>query len=75
MRHRRLIGAAIVVTAGWVAGRGLDAQSGTTGQWRSVGGDSAYTRYSPLDQINKTNVRTLKIAWRKPGVDPALKEA
>ena len=75
MGHRRLIGAAVLTTAAWAASSGLDAQPNAGGQWRAVGGDAAYTRYSPLDQINKANVRSLKIAWRKPGVDAALEQA
>src|SRR6202030_143182 len=44
----------------------LRAQQGTpkTGEWPYWGGDSGSTRYSPLDQINETNVRNLRIAWR-----------
>jgi quinoprotein glucose dehydrogenase len=34
-----------------------------SGEWPKRGGDAANTRYSPLDQINKANVNTLKIAW------------
>ena len=44
-------------------------------EWRYWGGDQAFTRYSPLDQITRGNVGELKIAWRQAGVDPALKEA
>ena len=33
------------------------------GQWRSYGGELGSTRYSALDQINRDNVRDLKIAW------------
>jgi quinoprotein glucose dehydrogenase len=33
------------------------------GEWRSYGGDEASTRYSPLDQINRDNVKNLTIAW------------
>src|SRR5947207_15928744 len=33
------------------------------GQWRSYGGELGSTRYSPLDQINRDNVKDLKIAW------------
>jgi len=33
------------------------------GEWRSFGGDEASTRYSPLDQINRDNVKNLAIAW------------
>ena len=34
------------------------------GEWRVYGGDGGNTRYSVLDQINRDNVRNLKIAWR-----------
>ena len=33
-------------------------------EWRYYGGDSATTKYSPLDQINRDSVNKLKIAWR-----------
>ena len=33
-------------------------------EWTTYGGDLASTRYSPLDQINKTNFSKLQIAWR-----------
>ena len=34
-----------------------------TGNWTSFGGDNGSTRYSPLDQINRDNVRNLQVAW------------
>ena len=41
------------------------AQSGSkAGEWRSYGADLASTRYSPLDQINAGNFKTLEVAWR-----------
>jgi quinoprotein glucose dehydrogenase len=41
------------------------AQTGTqNGEWRYYGGDDRSTRYSPLDQINETNVSQLQVAWR-----------
>ena len=44
---------------------GLRAQQGATkGEWRYYGGDAGNTKYSPLDQINATNVKELQIAWR-----------
>ena len=47
------------------------AQSGARGgEWRWHGGDPGSTKYAPLDQINKDNVSTLRIAWRRPAVDP-----
>ena len=33
-------------------------------EWRFYGGDGGSTKYSPLDQINRDNVRSLRIAWR-----------
>jgi len=32
-------------------------------EWRRTGNDGGNTRYSPLDQINATNVKNLQIAW------------
>ncbi len=32
-------------------------------EWTSYGGTEAGTRYSPLSQINKENVKKLKVAW------------
>ena len=34
------------------------------GEWRYYGSDAHSTKYSPLDQINKDNVRQLQVAWR-----------
>lgn len=47
----------------------LAAQQGARrGEWTVLGGDKAYTKYTPLDQINKKNVRTLRVAWRRPSL-------
>src|SRR5438094_600497 len=43
----------------------LSGQSGArNNEWRYYGGDAGSTKYSPLDQINKDNVKDLRIAWR-----------
>ncbi len=34
-----------------------------TAEWRYYGGDAGSTKYSPLDQINASNVAKLHIAW------------
>jgi len=39
------------------------------GDWRTYGGDKAFTRYSPLDQINRDNVKNLQVVWRRDAVD------
>jgi quinoprotein glucose dehydrogenase len=33
------------------------------GEWRFYGGDQGSSKYSPLDQINRENVKNLKVAW------------
>src|SRR5688572_6823810 len=43
----------------------LAAQNGArNGEWRSYAADPGSTKYSPLDQINRDNVKDLRIAWR-----------
>ena len=45
----------------------FDAQSqGKTVDWRYFGGDKAFPRYSPADQITRDNVKNLRIVWRRP---------
>src|SRR5262245_55698278 len=41
-------------------------------EWRFYGGDNGSTKYSPLDQINKTNVRNLKVVWTWESPDKPL---
>lgn len=48
------------------------SQAPASGQWTHYSGDNAATKYSPLDQINASNVASLKIAWRRPQVDAGL---
>lgn len=36
------------------------------GDWRTINRDLAATRYSPLDQINRSNVSRLALAWSYP---------
>ena len=39
------------------------AGAGKPGEWTSQARDFANTRFSPLDQINASNVGNLKLAW------------
>ena len=42
----------------------LRGQKGASnGEWRVWGADGGTTRYAPLAQINRDNVKTLRIAW------------
>jgi len=38
-------------------------KNGSSGEWRFYGGDQGSTKYSALDQINRNNVKDLKVAW------------
>jgi quinoprotein glucose dehydrogenase len=44
-------------------------------EWRYFGGNKAFTRYSPLAQINRGNVKDLRIAWRRPALSDQLTQA
>jgi quinoprotein glucose dehydrogenase len=50
------------------------AGTGPGGEWRDYGGDKGYTKYSPLTQIDASNVSRLQIAWRRPAVAPEFRE-
>ena len=68
-RHVRMSAVLAILLAAALA----DAQKGSkVDDWRYHGGDLGSTKYSPLDQINKTNVSRLKIAWRRPAVDASI---
>ena len=43
---------------------GAGTKPGRTTEWLNNRGDLGSTSYSPLDQINRDNVRSLRIAWR-----------
>ena len=46
------------------------AQMGAAdGEWRAFGGDIGGTKYTPLSQIDASNVNRLQIAWQRPIVD------
>ena len=42
-------------------------------EWPAYAGTYASTKYSPLDQINRENVATLRIAWRWTSPDHAVR--
>ncbi|MDX1450231.1 MAG: hypothetical protein R3246_14355 [Acidimicrobiia bacterium] len=51
------------------------AAQGTPSDWPYFGGDRAFTRYAPLDRIDRNNVDSLEILWRRSAVDPQLLDA
>ena len=53
-----------VIAVSWLALGSAAAQQGAThGEWRSYGGDTGSTKYSPLDQITAENFSDLEVAW------------
>ena len=54
-----------------VAVSALAQQGAVDGEWKRFAGDLGSTKYSALDQINANNVGTLRVAWRRPLVDPS----
>jgi quinoprotein glucose dehydrogenase len=68
------VGLAVVLAGGVFMTVGAQERRATR-EWRYFGGDRAFTRYSPLDQINRDNVKTLRIVWRRPAVSDQLTEA
>jgi quinoprotein glucose dehydrogenase len=74
MRKGALVSASLAMMV--FAGVPAHAQQGArAGEWRYHGGDLGSTKYSALDQINKTNVARLRIAWRRPAVDASVRAA
>ncbi len=57
---------AIILAAGltfWLTGAALAQSRAAGSEWRFYGGDAGGTRFSPLKQINRANVRQLERAW------------
>ena len=71
--QRGFSGLAIAYLLLGLASGPLSAQRGATGgEWRSYGGDTGATKYSPLEQIGADNFAQLEIAWRWQSVDARL---
>ena len=51
------------------------ARALSQGEWPAYAGTYAASRYSPLTQIDRTNAKSLHIAWRWKSPDMAVKEA
>ena len=66
------LGVAVLLASGAAAQTGAAGATGAASEWTYFGGTRAFTRYAPLDQIDRTNVARLRVAWRRPAVDPSL---
>jgi len=65
MVQRRLIPTFVILTVlSLLASTAATQQGGApNGEWPRIGGDGGSTRYSPLSQIDASNVKNLRIAW------------
>ncbi len=48
---------------------GLAQQGANNGEWQAYGADNGSTKYTPLSQIDRTNVQDLQLVWRRPALD------
>ena len=76
-----LIRAAMPCLTRWLVALGMagsmasdvTAQTGpASSAWPYFGGTRAFTRYSPVDQIDRSNVAGLLVEWRRPAVDESF---
>ena len=65
MRVGRGLGLATLLLAG-ASGAAVAQDSLPEGDWRTINRDAAATRFSPLDDINRSNVAQLDEAWNYP---------
>jgi quinoprotein glucose dehydrogenase len=70
IRHPAILRAATGILLLVLSGQGT-AQPHPNGQWSSITGDDAATRYLAVDQINASNFNSLKVAWEWRGARDA----
>ncbi len=76
MRHfKSVMSVGLLAGLVWAGAIGVRSQEQAGKEWRYYGADHAFTRYSPLDQITRDNVKNVTIAWRRPAVNSALTDA
>ena len=60
---------AVLVLGSVLGSLAIAPNNRAAGEWRVYGADLANTKYSPLDQITRDNVGTLRVAWRWQSID------
>jgi quinoprotein glucose dehydrogenase len=51
----------------------LRGAADSVGEWRAYGANNANLKYAPLDQINRNNVKNLRIAWRQSAMPAEIR--
>ena len=72
--YMSLFGVLAVMLATLLSGPAPAQQGAANSEWRAFGADNGAAKYSALDQITKDNVGRLRVAWRRPSVDPSIFE-
>ena len=67
---KRLLAFCATVTAFFYSCVGVAQHGAVGGEWREYSGDTGASKYSPLDQINRSNVAQLRVVWRRPRSTP-----
>jgi quinoprotein glucose dehydrogenase len=62
-------GRLLVVLLAYTAASGAPNDRQPKGEWWYYAGDNASTKYSPLEQINRSNVSKLRVAWRRRQIE------
>ena len=62
--HYLAVWSLLVTSLLWTTAPAAGQSGAKNGEWRHWGGDGGTTHYSPLDQINRSNVKDLQVAWR-----------
>jgi hypothetical protein len=62
-RPLRFVFCGILIISGLWALPMIGQNGARNGEWRAYGSEEGSSRYSPLDQINRDNIKGLQIAW------------
>lgn len=62
----------VALALGFAAAVPLRSQTPVRAEWRTWGADKASTKYSPADQINKSNASQLRVVWRQSATPDAI---
>lgn len=66
--------AALPAHAQGIAGTSAESQAALVrGEWRTYAGTYSSAKYSPLEQIDKSNAGELRVVWRSTSPDQALR--
>lgn len=81
-RRQLMIGASLLAVSGCASAAPMPASGGrkmadrlAAGEWPAYGGTNLGAKYSPLAQIDRSNVADLKVAWTWQSPDQAIHAA